>query len=166
MTSLKGIWNIQQFKHNILMIIFLFHNQLIFFALLQLKISRNRNYLLIISNCALIRCFYKIRPKLKSIVNHSNNYYIILESSQLYLLYISADLFLIQMIHSLTIFPPFHFLPNFAHLQRYSLILNIRQILFQSIIFFKQLIWWQTCQIWIHQIRKQWSAKYTQGYTR
>ena len=35
------------------------------FALIQLKPPRNRNYLLIISNCAPIRCFYKIRQKLK-----------------------------------------------------------------------------------------------------
>ena len=49
------------------------------FALLQLKISRNRNYLLIISNCAPIRCFYNIRTNLKCIANHRKSRYIIID---------------------------------------------------------------------------------------
>ena len=66
------------------MIIFWFHNKLIFSALLQFKIFRNRNYLQIISNGLPFRCFYNIRTKLKCIANHRKSSYIIVDIQQLH----------------------------------------------------------------------------------
>ena len=64
-TPPKRISHILYSLVNILMIIYFSHIQLMFLELLELKISRNRNSTLIISNCLIIRCFHQHQIKVK-----------------------------------------------------------------------------------------------------